>query len=245
MRIAVLSDIHANYPALEEVLKSIEEQEIDAIYCLGDLVGYNIWPNAVISIIRKKGIATLCGNHDQKAVEIHNDHNLLLDDDNFAYNIIGKENIRYLATLPAHIYLKFTFNDKPFTLMMVHGSPYSNKEYLHKFKAEKELLDVFLDQKIDMLVFGHTHKPYHRIIHNDLSSKDLHAVNVGSVGKPKDGDARACYSIITIDQNKKGKTNAAITVEFIRVTYDVEKAAKAIENSLLPKAYAAMLRKAN
>ena len=65
MRIALFSDIHANLPALEACLQSIEEQKPDAIYCLGDLVGYNIWPNEVINEIRKRGIPTIAGNYDQ------------------------------------------------------------------------------------------------------------------------------------------------------------------------------------
>jgi len=64
MRIALFSDIHANLPALEACLKSIQEQKPDAIYCLGDLVGYNIWPNEVIGEIRKRGIPTIAGNYD-------------------------------------------------------------------------------------------------------------------------------------------------------------------------------------
>lgn len=70
MRIAIISDIHANFPALEQTLKSIEEQNIDAVYCLGDLVGYNLCPNAVINEIRKRHITTLTRNHDVKAVDI-------------------------------------------------------------------------------------------------------------------------------------------------------------------------------
>jgi predicted phosphodiesterase len=65
MRIALFSDIHANLPALEACLSSIEEQKPDAIYCLGDLVGYNIWPNEVINEIRRRGIPTIAGNYDQ------------------------------------------------------------------------------------------------------------------------------------------------------------------------------------
>ncbi|WKL44304.1 metallophosphoesterase [Flavobacterium sp. ZE23DGlu08] len=240
MRLAIISDIHANLPALEQTLKSIEENEIDAIYCLGDLVGYNIWPNAVINEIRKQKIPTICGNHDEKAVAIHQYGRFLNDDANFAYNIIGKPQVQYLATLPAFIRLEFIFNGKPFTLMLVHGSPYSNKEYLHKEKEESELAAIFLDKGIDMLVFGHTHKPYYRIIDNGYTDQKFHAVNAGSVGKPKDGDKRGCYTIIALEHNNK----LTVAVEFVRVAYDVEKAAQAIENSPLPPSYALMLRKA-
>src|SRR5918993_3019199 len=64
MRVALFSDIHSNLPALEACLKSIEDQKPDAIYCLGDLVGYNIWPNEVINAVRKRGIPTIAGNYD-------------------------------------------------------------------------------------------------------------------------------------------------------------------------------------
>src|ERR1700750_1538001 len=64
MRIALFSDIHANLPALESVLADIESKKPDSIYCLGDLVGYNIWPNEVINEIRKRGIPTIAGNYD-------------------------------------------------------------------------------------------------------------------------------------------------------------------------------------
>lgn len=244
MRIAIISDIHANLPALEETFNSIDGQKVDAIYCLGDLVGYNIWPNAVISEIRKRRIPTISGNHDEKAVEIFNDGRFLKDDDNFAYNIINKEHIQYLSMLPAHIRLEFLIGGKRFNIMMVHGSPYSSKEYLHCDKDETEFKNIFWEKGIDMLIFGHTHKPYHRLIHDEFTGENFHALNAGSVGKPKDGDSRGCYAIITLQDNGTLGVSNRVSVEFVRVAYDVEKAAKAIENSLLPPAYATMLRKA-
>ena len=65
MKIALFSDIHANLPALEAVFADIEKRHLDAIYCLGDLVGYAPWPNEVITEIRRRGIPTIAGNYDQ------------------------------------------------------------------------------------------------------------------------------------------------------------------------------------
>ena len=65
MKIALFSDIHANLPALEAFFKDVEARNTDAIYCLGDLVGYNIWPNEVINEIRSRHIPTIAGNYDQ------------------------------------------------------------------------------------------------------------------------------------------------------------------------------------
>lgn len=243
MRIAIISDIHANFPALEQTLKSIEQQNIDAVYCLGDLVGYNLCPNAVINEIRKRHIPTLAGNHDVKAVEINNDGSN--DSESYAYQIVGKEQIKYLSALPAHIQLEFQTADKLIKILMVHGSPYSNTEYLLEDKIEKDFTDIFLDSKTDIIICGHSHKPYHRVLENPNEKGNyFHAINAGSVGKPKDGNPKCCYAIITIDKCSNFSKKDGIHVEFIRVQYDIEKAAQAIEESPLPNVYALMLRKA-
>jgi predicted phosphodiesterase len=243
MRIAIISDVHANFPALEQTLKSIEEQNIDAVYCLGDLVGYNLCPNAVINEIRKRHIPTLAGNHDVKAVEIHNDGSK--DTDSYAYQIVGKEQIKYLSALPAHIKLEYQTADELIKILMVHGSPDSNKEYLFEDKNEKDFINIFLDSKTNIIICGHSHKPYHRIMENPHKKGSyFHAINAGSVGKPKDGNPKCCYAIITINKSSGFSKKDGIDVEFIRVDYDIEKTAQAIEESELPNVYALMLRKA-
>nr|WP_315167694.1 metallophosphoesterase family protein [uncultured Flavobacterium sp.] len=241
MKIAILSDIHANFPALEQTLSSIDQQKIDAVYCLGDLVGYNVWPNAVINEIRKRHIPTLAGNHDVKAVDIHNHGSK--DSGSYAYQIVGKEQISYLSALPAHIKLEYQTADKPIKVLMVHGSPYSNTEYLLEDKDEKKFTDIFLDSDADIIICGHSHKPYHRVLENpNKKGSYFHAVNAGSVGKPKDGNPKCCYAVITINKSSDFSKKEGIKVEFIRVQYDIEKAAQAIEQSDLPDSYAHMLR---
>lgn len=243
MRIAIISDIHANFTALEQTLKSIEQQNIDAVYCLGDLVGYNLCPNAVINEIRKRHIPTLAGNHDVKAVEIHNEGSN--DVESYAYQIVGKEQIKYLSALPAHIKPEFQTADKLIKILMVHGSPYSNTEYLLEDKKEKEFTAIFLDSNADIIICGHSHKPYHRVLENpNKKGSYFHAINAGSVGKPKDGNPKCCYAVLTIDKSSNLSKKEGVQVEFIRVDYDVEKTAMAIEESPLPNVYALMLRKA-
>lgn len=242
MKIAVISDIHANLPAFEEVMKSIDNQDVDAVYCLGDLVGYNVWPNAIINEIRKLRIPVVAGNHDVKAVAMHQEKGYHEPED-FAYLMIGKESVKYLSVLPDRIRLEFKINGQNVVILMVHGSPYSNTEYLLEDKPEKDYADIFIETGAHILICGHSHKPYHRIINNNSGGpKHFHAINAGSVGKPKDGIPTACYVIISIEKNSKINEVAEVKVEFIRVSYDVEKAAEAIENSDLPKEYADMLR---
>ncbi len=97
----------------------------------------------------------------------------------------------------------------------------------------------------DIMCFGHTHKPYHRILPTEPGENIhyCHAINIGSVGKPKDNNPNGCYVILTINHDSLISNKDAVQVEFIRFDYDVEKAAKAVEDSPLPNEYADMLRK--
>ena len=254
MRIALFSDIHANLPALEACMKSIEEQNVDSIYCLGDLVGYNIWPNEVINEIRRRGIPTIAGNYDYGIGRASDDcgcaykenHEREMGKVSISYtnSIIGTEERKYLRTLPAHIKLEFQLNDDKLNLLFVHGSPRKINEYLFEDRQEKSLLRIMEDADADIMCFGHTHKPYHRIISTSLKGKDRyhHAVNIGSVGKPKDSDPSGCYVIISIADHSNIFNKDSINVTHVRFLYDVEKAARGIEESILPNGYADMLR---
>jgi predicted phosphodiesterase len=126
---------------------------------------------------------------------------------------------------------------------LVHGSPRKINEYLFEDRPEKSLLRIIEQAGADILCFGHTHKPYHRILNsgND-TSHSRHAINLGSVGKPKDKDTRGCYVLLEINENSTVLDENSIKVEFVRFDYDIEKAAKAVEESILPNVYAENLR---
>lgn len=255
MKIALFSDIHANYPALEACLKSIAEQKPDSIYCLGDLVGYNIWANEVINEIRRLAIPTIAGNYDQGI-------GLMSDDCGCAYktesekemgkisisytnSIVKPEEREYLRTLPAHIKVEFQLNDNKINLLLVHGSPRKINEYLFEDRDGKSMMRIMEGADADIMCFGHTHKPYHRILTAEpgASPHFRHAINIGSVGKPKDNNPKGCYVMLTINADASIINKDAVQVNFIRFEYDVEKAANAIEDSPLPDEYAEMLRK--
>lgn len=255
MKIALFSDIHANLPALESCLKSIDEQKVDAVYCLGDLVGYNIWPNEVINEIRRRCIPTIAGNYDQGIGLMSNECGCAYKTEeekdmgkisiSYTNSIVKSGERAYLRTLPAHIKIEFQLNNDQFNLLLVHGSPRKINEYLFEDRDEKSLLRIMEDAEADILCFGHTHKPYHKILQK-AQTENLHyrhAVNIGSVGKPKDGDPKGCYVILTINADSSITNKDAIQVEFLRFEYDVEKAAQAVEESPLPNEYAEMLRK--
>ena len=256
MKIALFSDIHANLPAMEAMFKDMDEKNPDAVYCLGDLVGYNIWPNEIIREIRKRKIPTIAGNYDFGvgrssgdcgcAYKTEDDKNMGNQSIALTNHLIGAEERNYLRTLPAHIQLEYQLNSDRLFLLMVHGSPRKINEYLFEDRDESSMIRIMESSHADIMFFGHTHKPYHRIFEYETEGKIAyrHAINLGSVGKPKDGDPRGCYVMIHISEQSSKFDKASIQVEFVRVAYDVEKAAKAVEDSVLPDAYADMLRKA-
>lgn len=254
MKIALFSDIHANLPALQAFFSHVDGQNPDAIYCLGDLVGYNIWPNEVVHEIRSRKIPTIAGNYDfgigRRSHECGCAYKTETEKDNgkvsisYTDSIMKDEERAYLRALPAHIKLEFQLNDDKLNLLLVHGSPRKINEYLFEDREEKSMLRIMEQADAHILCFGHTHKPYHRILNSSIGNQNhfLHAINIGSVGKPKDGNPQGGYVMITIDDHSSILDKDSIEVEFIRFDYDVERAAKAIEDSPLPNDYARALR---
>src|SRR5690349_24431793 len=126
MRIALFSDIHANLPALEAFFNDVEGKKVDAMYCLGDLVGYNIWANEVINAIRSRHIPTIAGNYDFGIGRTSDDCGCAYKTDqekangavsiSFTNEIVGASEREYLRTLPAHIRLEFQLNQDKVTL---------------------------------------------------------------------------------------------------------------------------------
>ena len=256
MTLAIFSDVHGNLPALEAVLADLDQRRPDQVFCLGDLVGYAPWPNEVVNEVRRRGIPTLAGNYDQGiglasadcGCAYKTDVEKGLGAQSIAYTnqAINDEERAYLRHLPKHMRLEF--QDEPCTLnlLMVHGSPRKINEYLFEDRPEKSFLRLLEEAHADVLLFGHTHRPYHRALPYEHAGETRyrHALNIGSVGKPKDGDPRAAYLLLHLDPHSNLTDPAGLRSELVRVAYDVERAAAAVETSALPNEYADMLRRA-
>ncbi len=235
-QVTIFGDIHGNLPALEAVFQDMEARGWANLYCLGDLVGYGTFPNEVIEAIRGRNIPTLMGNYDQGVGNSS-------DDCGCAYRTpeakaLGARSIAwsnahttetnkaFLRELPMQIALQLG----DLRVVLVHGSPRRVNEYLYEDRPDssfERLLDLI---DADVLVCGHTHLPYHKVLPSGRQ-----VINAGSVGKPKDRDPRAGY--VVLRANGRG-----LEAEFLRVPYDVEKTAQAIEATDIPHEFAAMLR---
>jgi diadenosine tetraphosphatase ApaH/serine/threonine PP2A family protein phosphatase len=220
------------------------------------LVGYNIWPNEVINVIRRRGIPTIAGNYDFGIGRTSDECGCAYKTDeekdmgkfsiSYTNHAVNSEERNYLRTLPAHIKVEFQLNEDKMNLLLVHGSPRRINEYLFEDREEKSLLRIMKDADADIMCFGHTHKPYHRTLEqtDEHGARYRHAINIGSVGKPKDGDPRGCYALLHISDDSNISKKESIQVEFVRFDYDIEKAANGVESSPLPLKYAEMLRRA-
>jgi putative phosphoesterase len=234
MKIAVISDIHSNILALEAVLKDIERQQVDQVYCAGDLVGYAPFPNEVIELIRQKQIPTVMGNYDDGigfmrficGCDYKDEKAQALGEKSIVWTKAHttEENKDFLRNLPSEI--RFTVDGKK--VLLVHGSPNRLNEYITENIPRDYALDLIELNDADILICGHTHIPFKMVL------KDKLLINVGSVGKPKHGEPSARYSTVDF--------GADIEVEFHKVPYDYEAVAKAIEESDLPNEFAALIR---
>lgn len=245
MRIALISDVHANLHALDAVLADIDVRgDVDVIYHLGDLVGYSAHPNEVVARLRERGIQGIAGNYDSTVAtdykhcgcqsESPRQEELAHISYEFTRRSVSTETKRFLASLP------FSLEVRPLgghaagpRLVLVHGTPTLNTLYWTEDRPDSfslKMAEVVSLRAGDAIAFGHTHKPWHREIDG------MHFINTGSVGRPKDGDWRAGYARLELS------TESATRVEHVRVGYDVDAAAGAVLEAGLPEDFALFLR---
>lgn len=248
MKLAVISCIHGNYEALNAVLSDIDAQRADRITCLGDLVGYGPYPNAVVEMIRSLDIPTVQGCWDEDIVEGLNacecsypsvlaEHRGRLAHE-WTNQAIHPESREFLAQLP------HTLREGNFCF--VHGSPHSNHEYLLPEVDAFVAMERILAGGADILFCGHTHVPYVRALESSelqirvqvyaqpeetrsFTASLKRIVNAGSVGEPRHGRPNATYVIYDSETDQ-------ITLR--EIEYDYQKTCAAIVEKGLPAIFA-------
>ncbi len=222
MRRALISDIHGNLEALEVVLEDIKSQEVDEIFCLGDVIGYGPNPRECIDRVMDSCKMTLLGNHDQGAMFDPDGFNIgaeraifwtrdQLESPNDRVN--NEKRWEFLGMLPrTHRHESFLF---------VHGSPRNPlSEYIFPEDIYNHRKMERLFQLVEKYCFqGHTHVPGvftegyqfyapEEIDHEYTLGDGKVMINVGSVGQPRDGDPRSCYVILDDGVSPLSKTTA-------------------------------------
>jgi predicted phosphodiesterase len=244
MKVALISDIHANLPSLEAVLADIASHgDVSATYHLGDLVGYSSQPNEVVERIVDAGIAGVAGNYDSTVAT---------DYEHCGCRSEGprQEELAHISyewtranTSPAAKRvlggLPFRLDVRPLgghtsgpSLRLFHGNHNLNTFYMFEDRpnAMLESMAASAGAKAgDLIAFGHTHKPWHREV------AGVHFVNTGSVGRPKDGDWRAGYVLVDVGPG-------SLEVEFVRVTYDIDRTVAGVRAANLPEDFVAFLQ---
>jgi putative phosphoesterase len=235
MKIAIFGDIHGNIEALKAAYAAAESKGVNKIYHLGDLGGYAPFVNEVVDFLIAHNIEGVQGNYDETVANDREHCGCKYDDPvqaemaslgfEWTKKHASQKSRDHMRNLPFEIRLAVEGKK----IIIFHASPKKNNLYWYEERPEKFFAEMAAKTDADILIYGHTHKPYRK----DAGGKIF--INAGSVGKPKDGDTRACLTLLEI-------TDSDVRVEFVRVSYDIEKTASAVIESGLPPYFAEKLR---
>lgn len=225
MRVGLISDIHSNRPALEAVLQSMPD-DLDALVCAGDIVGYSAWPGECVDRIRQTCDIVVQGNHDRdvRTPDSYAQNELASAGLEYAQSELTTEQLSWLSELPASTH---AFEDR---LFVVHSHPENVDRYVSKkmFTA----VSTYMNDETRVLALGHTHKQ--AAVNMAKFNRHGWVVNPGSVGQPRDGNPTAAYAIVDLDGPR---------VELHRTAYPIEEVKRAHDDVGLPSESATRLEK--
>jgi diadenosine tetraphosphatase ApaH/serine/threonine PP2A family protein phosphatase len=241
LRYGIFSDVHGNIDALGEVLTVLEEANVDEYVCLGDVVGYGANPEECCKRIGELSLVTILGNHDA-AVAGRMDYSYYYDAAKQALELhtewISAESMEWLRSLP----YSHTVDEHGITFC--HGSPVNKEEFEYVFAVEQaKALCPFWDELSDVTFIGHSHLTKSFALTEegaveisgdgfDLDEGKKYIITVGSVGQPRDYDARSCCGVYDTETRR---------FEFRRVPYDVHVQAEKILDGGLAQSFAKRL----
>lgn len=213
MRLGLISDVHANLPALEAVLSDMPES-VDEVVCLGDVVGYNPYPVECLELVQEECDYVLQGNHDREISnpEVYRRNRQAYEGLKLAREELSDEDVQYLLELPEQTEIGDT------GFLGVHSHPENVDEYVmpKDFPTVRPYLDDY-----DGVFLGHTHVQHEAVIDDRL------ILNPGSVGQSRDGNPQAGYAVVDTE---------SLETDLRRTSYDIWKVVKEIERTGLPEA---------
>lgn len=232
MRTAIISDIHGNLEALTAVLAEIKTRRVDAIHCLGDVIGYGADPEKCLNLIDHHCDIKIMGNHEQAVLgrqSLENYNQAAKASTEWTKQMLSPQSLEYIS--------QFEIEHIEDNLHLVHGSPYEPDQWRYIFTTD-EAMRAFANLQGKLGFCGHSHIPSvivemasgearSRAAHDfDPDPDTRYLINVGSVGQPRDKDPRACYLIF--DQLE-------YSIEYHRVDYDIVQAQEKMKRAQLPK----------
>jgi putative phosphoesterase len=233
--VAVVSDVHANLPALEAVLEHGHSRGAAETWNLGDHVGYNVFPDETISRLRQVRARSVIGDYDLRVLAVQaklaswrrKKHPAKLGAFLWADSKLSVDNREYLRGLPR----SRRFHYAGFSVFMSHGSPAALNDGLSETTEDEHLQRIGGMVEADILLGGDSHQAFYRRLGDQLF------VNPGSVGRPDDGDPRASYALLRF------QSGTSVEVELHRVEYDVERAIEGLIRFEQPPEFVEMIRR--
>lgn len=229
VKIALIGDVHGNLPALEAVLQDARNRGAIAVLDAGDAVGYGPFPDETVLHLRRQRVLSVIGNYDRQALAARRSKKGLPKNPEKRFAVrwagrhLSKQARAYLASLPEH--RRLALGDR--RLLLCHGSPEVIDEYLDTNTPAYRLAEIAGSAGADIVVSGHAHRPAAREV------AGVWFVNTGSVGRPDDGDPRACYALLQLDP---------FSVCHLRVPYNVDRTVAAAFEQGFPPSFARMFR---
>ena len=231
MKIGIISDIHANFPALKAVITHLKAVPVDEILDLGDFLGFGAFPEEVAALLMREKIPGIIGNYDIKILKFpemgpkweKTKPRDKYDMWRFTWEELSQESITYALSLPEHRRM----NRLGWEILSVHGSPESVEEHLGPLTPQPRMEELAELSGSDIVLCGHSHIPFIR------EAGGTTFINPGSVGLQEDGDARASCAVLTL-------TGRSMNVSHYRVDYDYKRSARQIRLKGLPDVYMRM-----
>lgn len=234
MNIGLIGDIHANLPALEAVFAHATLNGVQEFWNIGDFVGYNAFPEESVRFIQQHAnVTSIIGNYDLKVLKIEKKREKwsatkapekMLSFE-WTYEQLSNESKSYLDALPEQREIPIEGR----RVLLTHGSPASHDEHLLPGTPVERMRELAGMTDANVIIFGHSHVPFARMVEGKWF------INTGSVGRPDDGDPRAAYAILSLEEGD-------LEVVHFRIPYDIERAVEAIRRAGLPEDFAQMIR---